>query len=441
MLILGQFQSDLVRLLTLRDYNTRVVMFGTLVLGLAAGVVGTFMLLRKRALMGDALSHATLPGIVLTFIVVTLMGGDGKNLAVLLTGATIFGLLGVACVMLIRNVTRLKEDAALGIVLSVFFGFGVALLGIAQEMPQGGQAGLNSFITGKPASLTGRDMWGIIVVAVILLVVSAALYKEFKLLSFDQNYAAARGWPVLALDITLMALVTAVTVIGLHAVGLILVIALLIIPPAAARFWTDRLGVMLPLAGAIGAVSAVLGAALSALVSKLAAGAVIVLVAASLFAISMIFGPRRGVLARYIQHVTLTRRVNQQNLLRAMYEGTERGGDEGVTLKPLLEARSWSRWRLRRTLAAAQRQDWVRRDTAGRYHLTDRGQAEAAQVLRNHRLWELYLITHADVAPSHVDRDADMIEHVLGGEMVRKLEAILERNDRTEAVPRSPHVV
>lgn len=441
MWMLAQISDDFLRLLTLRDYNTRVVMLGTMVLGVAGGVVGTFMLLRKRALMGDALSHATLPGITLAFIVMATWTGNGKYMPGLLLGATITGLLGVGCVLLIRNLTRLKEDAALGIVLSVFFGFGVALLKIIEYMPQGGQAGLQDFINGKPASMTAHDMKGIILAAGIVLALTAILFKEFRLLCFDQHYAAARGWPVLALDLTLMAMVTTVTVIGLHAVGLILVVALLIIPPAAARFWTDRLGAMLFIAGAIGAISAAIGAALSAVVHQLAAGAVIVLAAACLFLLSMIFGPKRGILARAQEHLNLTRRVHEQNLLRAMYEGWERQETEGVTWEALLAARSWSPWRLRRTLATAQGDDWIRRDTLGRYHLTERGRAEAAQVMRNHRLWELYLITHADVAPSHVDRDADMIEHVLGTDMVRKLEALLEKTGRAEAIPASPHAL
>ena len=145
------------RLLLLEDYNTRVVLLGTTLLGLAAGAVGNFTLLRKRALMGDALSHAMLPGVGLAFVLVTLGGGDGKSLPLLLAGAALTGVLGLAAILFIRNATRLKEDAALGIVLSVFFGAGIAVLGVAHQMKTGHAAGLESFIYGKAASMGALD--------------------------------------------------------------------------------------------------------------------------------------------------------------------------------------------------------------------------------------------------------------------------------------------
>ncbi|MDA0576834.1 MAG: metal ABC transporter permease, partial [Verrucomicrobia bacterium] len=248
------------RVLTLTDYNTRVVVLGTMLLGVAAGVIGSFMLLRKRALMGDALSHATLPGIGIAYLVMTAAGGNGRWLPGLLAGAIVSGLLGMGVVLLIRNQSRLKEDAALAIVLSVFFGLGVAILGLIQQMTQGHAAGLESFIYGKTASMLARDAWLIGGAAAVVIVACATLFKEFTLLCFDAEYAAAGGWPVARLDIILMALVVFVTVIGLQAVGLILMIALLVIPPAAARFWTHRFRNMVWLSAVIGAVSGLVGA-------------------------------------------------------------------------------------------------------------------------------------------------------------------------------------
>jgi hypothetical protein len=180
--------DQVVRVLTLSDHTTRVVVLGTMLLGLAAGIVGTYMLLRRRALIGDALSHSTLPGIAIAFIVMVQLGGTGKSLPGLLLGATLTGLLGVGAILAIKGWSRVKEDAALGIVLSVLFGLGIALLGVIQKMPSGGQAGLESFIYGMTASMLRSDAILIGVTAFGVIVICTLLYKEFAILSFDPAY-------------------------------------------------------------------------------------------------------------------------------------------------------------------------------------------------------------------------------------------------------------
>ncbi len=439
--------TEIFHVATLQNYNTRLVVLSTTVLGIASGLMGTFMLLRKRSLMGDALSHACLPGIGLMFMAMVVFGGDGKSLPGLLLGATVTGVAGVGLVLLIRNTTRIKDDAAMGIVLSVFFGLGVAVLGMVQTMPGASAAGLEQFIYGKSASMVLRDFIVISAVAAAVVVVSLFLLKEFTLLCFDEAFADAQGWPVNLLDVAMLCLVAAVTVVGLQAVGLILIIAFLITPAAAARFWTHDMRRMLILAGFIGGLSGWLGASISALLPRLPAGAVIVLVAAAVFMMSMIFGSARGVLLRVLAHRRLQRKVGRQHLLRAVYEILESRKDPespdvanvAVGFDELLEHRSWSRARLQRLIAAAKREDHIEFFDGERLRLSESGFGEAARITRNHRLWEMYLIEHADVAPSHVDRDADMVEHVLGSEMVRQLEAALVRRGRTPVVPPSPH--
>jgi manganese/zinc/iron transport system permease protein len=438
-------RNEVARVIFLRDYNTRVVVLGTTLLGLAAGTIGSFMLLRKRALMGDALSHATLPGIGLAFILAAGAGDSGKSLPVLLSGAVVTGVLGVLAVLAIRNFTRLKEDAALGIVLSVFFGAGVAILGVIQKMGTGSAAGLEGFIYGKTASMLSSDAWLIAAAAAVVGVACVLLYKEFTLLCFDPAYAKSEGWPVFVLDLIMMALVVAVTVIGLQAVGLILIIALLIIPPAAARFWTDRLSHMIVVSALIGALSGWIGAAASALQPNLPAGAIIVVTAALLFMTSMFLGSSRGVVRRWVAHRYLERNIARQNLLRAIFEWSEASGrdprETGVTLEMLLLERSWSPAELRRTLNRAERDELVYEVADGTWRVTDVGLADAARTVRNHRLWEAYLINYADIAPSHVDRDADTIEHVLGRDIVTKLEALIAEQSPGVVVPPSPHLV
>jgi manganese/zinc/iron transport system permease protein len=440
------------RVLTLRDYNTRVVLTGTGLLGFAAGVLGCFTLLRKRALMGDALSHATLPGIGLAFMFSVLAGGTGKALPVLLVGAAATGLLGLVMILAIRNLTRLKEDTALGIVLSVFFGAGVSVLGVVQRMGQGHAAGLESFIYGKTASMLASDAQLIAWIAALVLIACATLFKEFRLVCFDAGYAKAQGWPTVLLDSAMMCLVIVITVIGLQAVGLILIIALLIIPAAAARFWTERLLVMLGIAGFIGALSGLAGSALSALLPNMPSGAMIVLLATLLFLVSMFFGSARGVFIRWLHRRAFESKVRRQHLLRAAFElmegdeiGPEFDGERigrRVKISDLLAMRSWSHGRLRREIARAARAGLVAEVVPGReIELTPEGFREAAQLVRQHRLWELYLITHADIAPSHVDRDADAIEHVLDPAMIRELETLLAVERPRVVVPRSPHLI
>lgn len=434
--------GDWWRVALLQDYNTRVVVCGATLLGVGAGVVGSYTLLRKRALVGDALSHATLPGIALAFLLATAAGGDGKRLTLLLIGAAISGVLGVGAILAIRRLTRLKEDTALGIVLSVFFGVGVALLGVAQQMEGGHAAGLESFIYGKTAAMLASDAYLIGAAAAVCVAVCAFLAKELRLLCFDSGFAASRGFRVGWLDTMLMAMVVLITILGLQAVGLVLMIALLVTPAAAARFWTTSVDRMTLLSGAIGGVSCLVGAMLSATAPDLPSGAMIVLVAAALFVVSALFGVQRGVLRRWARRRRFDRGIHLEHLLRGVYEQSEVDRREGQRpesrFDDLLVQRSWTADRLRRTIAFAVRRGLVQPVANGGVRLTERGAIEAARLTRQHRLWELYLITHADIAPAVVDRRADAIEHVLAPETLARLERLLEASV-ADAPPASPH--
>ena len=437
------------RVLLLEDYNTRVVVLGTTLLGIAAGAVGNFTLLRKRALMGDALSHATLPGVGLAFVCTTLAGGDGKSLPVLLAGAALSGVLGLAAIMFIRNATRLKEDAALGIVLSVFFGAGIAVLGVAQQMKTGHAAGLEAFIYGKAASMGVLDAQLIGTSGLISAVVCVLLFKELRLLCFDEAFAGSRGYPVVFLDVVLMVLVVTVTLVGLQAVGLILMVAMLVIPASAARFWTERMAVMAVISAAIGALSALLGAGMSAVFPRLPSGAMIVLVATAGFLVSMFFGPARGIVARTVRQWRMEVKIQRHHLLRAIYELLEARGaaqklnenseSPPVLVSELTAMRSWSPWQLGFYVRRAQSQGLVRRDESGQVRLTRRGFREAEKLTYDHRLWELFLTRYADIAPGQVDRAADSIEHVLDAEMIAELESLLPQRKDGKGVPPSLH--
>ena len=427
--------ADVKRVLLMQDYNTRIVLWGTTTLGLAAGIAGTFLLLRKRSLLGDVVGHASLPGVAIAFLIMELHEPQsGKWLPGLLIGASLSGIAGMISTVIIRTCTRIKEDAALAITLGGFYGLGIVLFTIIQKLPTGSQAGLANFIYGNTATITQSEVDLIWRVAIVAIVAAGLLFKEFGLLCFDEQFAASQGWPVVLLDLILMGLVVAVCVIGLRSVGLLLVVALLIIPAASARFWTEKLSHMTLCAAVIGVVSCYMGAVSSALFSRLAAGAVIVLTGSVMFCVSLYFGTRRGVLLRWYTRRQLNQRIATQQLLLAFFEILETSvppaphqslTDTTVSLDELLPKRSWTAKQLLRSLRDAQRLQYLASHSEREYRLTAQGETAARRAARNHRLWELYLLQHADVAPGHVDRDADRVEQVLDPEIIIKLETAL----------------
>ncbi len=425
------FQQVLDAMLLRAGHNTTVVIIGTTLLGIAAGIVGVFGLLRKRALMADALAHATLPGIGLAFIAATVLGFEGRSLPVLLLGGAITGVMGVGCIQLLLRHTRLKEDAAIGIVLSVFFGAGIVILSYIQSMHSGNQGGLKSFIYGQTAAMSAGDAMLMGGIALAAVVVTFLLFKEFALVGFNDAFARVGGWPVTFIDLMMMALVVAVTVAGLQAVGLILVVAMLIIPPVAARFWTERLRTLVILAAVIGGLSGYFGSIVSALLPRKPAGSVIVLTSGVLFVVSMFVAPARGVLAMSFRRARLRLRIAGEHVLEEAFE-RESGVLEHGTLRRLAKMRGWT-FLFRGVVLCSLRMDRRIVKTPQGVALTDAGREDGARVSRNHKLWEQYLISYAAIAPSHVDWSVDQVEHVLSDELVRELVQALR--DRGVAVP------
>jgi len=291
--------TELFRLLSLQDASTRVVMLSTASLAIAAALVGSLAILRRRALVGDAVAHASLPGICLAWFV----AGD-RSLAIMLLGAFVLGLASMGMMALVHRLTKAREDATMAIAISGFFGLGIVLSRMIQNQPGGNRAGLDGFLFGKAASAVTSDAWLVFAVACVVVAIILALRKEFGLLCFDRDFAASIGRPVQRLDALLLVLVALVTVAGLPSVGVVLVVALLVIPPAAARCWSASLGTMLVVAAVMGAVSAIIGTGLSAVLPPPSGaesggwptGPMIVLTAAALLVISMVVAPERGLL-------------------------------------------------------------------------------------------------------------------------------------------------
>ncbi len=440
------------RAISLRDYNTRVVLGGTTMLGISGGLVGTFLVLRKRALAADVVSHAALPGIAVAFLLAErLAPGSGRSTSVLLCGAFVSGLLGMAMTLAIRRWTRIKEDAALAIVLGLFFGLGMALFTVVQRTKTGNAAGLSHFIFGKAASMVASDVWLIGVVSVVIALLCCGVFKELSLLCFDEEFAAARGYRTVLLDWLLTLMAVTVTLIGLQSVGLLLVVALLLIPPTAARFWTNDLKVMSWLAAVIGGVSCAGGVVLSAAFPRLAAGAVIVLTGAGLFVVSLVLGKERGLWPRWQSQRQFERRIGRSDLLRACYEllepilGPDQTTQESLTKYEidnleLLSMRQWPAGRFQSMVSSAVRESLLDANFTGGYRLTLRGAAESRDAVRRHRLWEIYLLTQTDLDPRLVDRGADGIEHVLDPQQLADLERQLATH-LPEGIPPSPHPI
>lgn len=431
--------EDAILVLTFRGgFNTTLVILGTSLLGLAAGIVGVFALLRKRSLTADALSHATLPGIAVAFIAATVLNFDGRSLPVLLLGATLTGIIGILCIQALLRVRRMHEDAAVGIVLSVFFGAGVVGLSIIQSEFPSNAAGIKTFIYGQTAAMNQGDALLMGIIALIAIISAAACIKEFTLVCFDNSFARVDGWPVTLIDLLIMGLIVAVTVAGLQAVGLILVVALLIIPAAAARLWTDRLWKMVIVAGVIGALSGYLGASASAVLPRSPAGAVIVLTCGGVFLISLIAAPKRGALAMSARLLTSRLRIAGDHALETAWDAEQHPSNQTSTGFALdSRQQGISAWFSRILLVVLRLRGRITSGPHG-LQLTDRGRADGQRISRNHRLWEQYLISYADVAPGHVDWSVDQVEHVLSEDLIEELEGLL-RDQHSTSTASSPN--
>lgn len=384
-------------------YNATLVTLGAALLGMAGGVGGTFLFLRKRALVSDAISHATLPGVALAFIVMVMLGGDGRALVGLLAGAALSAAGGLLLVSWLSTRTRLAEDAAIGAVLSVFFGFGVVLLTVIQTMSSGRQAGLESFLLGATAGMLQSEAIVIAVSAGLTLALVLLLRRPLTLASFDPDYAVSTGQNVTRTDLAMMGIVLAVTVVGLKIVGLILIVALLIIPPVTARFWTERTDRVVLISGVIGGASAYVGAALSAALPDLPTGPIIVLVGFDLFALSLLLAPGRGVASALWRHWHYQHRVHLRQGLLALAQG-----------QPIYE---------RLTLRLLRAQGLARADGVP----TKLGRARAAKAMRDESRWQVVRSDPAFEAAAQYYDGLMPLERVLTQDQMAEVDQVLAR--------------
>lgn len=359
------------------DYTLRTIALGSAVLGIVSGALGAYAVLRKQSLLGDAMSHAALPGIALAF----LLTGSKMSL-VLIVGAALAGWIATLFIMSIVNSTRVKYDTALGMVLSVFFGLGLVLLTVIQKRPDATQAGLDKFLFGQAAALLERDVVTMGVLGASAISVTMLLWKEFKLLSFDPDFASTLGFPVRLLDILITTLIVIAIVMGLQTVGVVLMSAMIVAPAASARQWTDNLGVMIILSAFFGALAGISGAVLSASVPRLPTGPTIVVCVSAIVLFSILLAPRRGVLWNWIRERQRRGRLRLEGILEDLYslalEHKDPGHSHSLSVLKLMSA---GKGGVEKSLEVLSERGLVRAVSPGEWALTSAGVEEARRAI------------------------------------------------------------
>lgn len=427
--------ESLLEFFSFAEVNVRVVVLGTMLLSASSAMVGVFIVLRKKALVGDAVAHGVLPGICAAFL---LFGT--KDIVYLISGAFASGWISLLIIDAIVKHSKVRNDAAIALVLTVFFGFGIVLLTYIQHQGNSSQSGLDSFIFGKAAALLGRDLFAFSIIALVLIFTVFSFFKELTLVSFDESYAKSLGLPVGKLELLLTTLTVLAVVTGITAVGVVLMAAMLITPAVAARFWTNNLKVMLLLAASFGALSGLLGAFISFVAPAMPTGPWMVVVS-SLFAFfSFFFAPQTGIVARSRGQRKRQRLIAEDNVLKLFYQYGEQDGDVNphLTFQKIMDFRAMSTRLLHKTLNRLQKKKMVI-PQAGGWYLTKAGKEKAMRIVRLHRLWELYLTRFADMSPLHVHENAELIEHILTPELEKELEKELgypERDPHNSIIPK-----
>ena len=353
------------------DYTLRTVALGAGALGIVSGVLGSFAVLRKQSLLGDAISHAALPGVVIGFLI------GGKSPPALLIGAAGAGWLGTLVVRSIVRTTRIKDDGALGLVLSVFFGIGLMLLTFVQRQPDASQAGLDTFLFGQAAALVRSDVVTIALLGAVAIATVAVFWKEFKLLSFDPEFGRTLGLPMGRIDVLLTTLLVIAIVIGLQTVGVVLMSAMVVAPGAAARQWTNRLGVMVPLSALFGATAGVSGAVISSQEAQLPTGPMIVLSASVLVLVSLALAPGRGLLWELWRRRSNRKRLRVDAVLADLYALDLQHEEEHPHSVAALNAMSADRDGVGEELKQLEDRGWARQAAEQQWVLTDAGRDEA----------------------------------------------------------------
>jgi ABC-type Mn2+/Zn2+ transport system permease subunit/Mn-dependent DtxR family transcriptional regulator len=408
------------RFLRLEDAFVRAAVAGGILLGINCGLLGSFLVVRRMALAGDTLAHAILPGIV---------GGYLWNLTkdptALLVGAILAGVLGSLLMNAITATTKLRADAAQGIVLTVFFALGVCLISL---LPQGNKAGVDKFLFGQLAAVDAQDLNWLVKATALTILVIVVFYRGLLVLSFDPTFGRLSRLPMRLLHYGLMLLTTLAIVVAMEAVGVVLVSALLVIPASAASLLTDRFGKLLVISALFGMAAAVAGSFFSFVGTRLAAGPMVVICAAGLFALAFLFSPQHGVYRKWKDTRRWNRRVEVENWLKRIFrylEDRRQAVADVVDLPAFVAQYNFNRSHWQKGYRRLREAELIESVSDHEFRLSEKGQTESRRVVRHHRLWELYLASRASYALDHVHEDAEAMEHLMTEEQAARMAELL----------------
>ncbi len=396
------------------DPIAQKVIMGIAIIGAVSGVVGTFSFLRKKTLIADAISHSVLPGICLGF-----MFAGTKDPIVLLTGALVIGWISVWLIDYLSSTTKLSADTAIALVSTLFFAIGSVLLSVISKSQNAEQTGLKNFLFGKAATMTTFDVEVFTVVSIAIFVLVILFFKPFQLVCFNHEFAKSIGVKVKRMEFLLSTLTVMTVAIGIQAVGVVLMSALLIAPAASARYWTNRLPIMILLAALFGTFSSVIGVMLSTMKNNMPTGPWIVFSLFTFTLFTLLFAPHKGWFSIKRRNLSNHKKITEENLLKTFYQLKEEG-NTAVSFRDFLEKRAVDTHSLVRDVRRMVKHGFlVEKDKT--FSLTESGNKEAARVLRSHRLWELYLTNRMNFKNDHIHGTAETIEHLITPEIEQLL--------------------
>jgi manganese/zinc/iron transport system permease protein len=407
------------------DMNVLWVLIGSILLGMSASVIGAFAFLRKRSLIGDALAHAALPGVMMAFLLF-----QTRDPLIMFLGAVTSSFIGFFLIDWLPKNTKIKPDAALAITLSFFFALGLMLLSFIQGMDVSNKSGLDKILFGQAAAMTQADIKLLAYVTITILITVALFFQKLRLIAFNRTYAKTIGMAVNFYELVLALLIVMSVVVGLQLVGVVLMAAVLLTPIAAARFWSNELNHILILSALLGAVSAIISTQVSYLAPAMPTGPWMVVSLSLLFILSLFFAPQKGLLKRHLEHKQLRQKVAEENILRTLYKLVERNqqDQQDFNQSDIQALRSVPTESLQKTLKTLCKKQLIESSARG-FRLTKNGLELAIQLTRRHRLWENYLNEQAELTPEQVHKQAERIEHILTDSQEQQLQAELTNAD------------
>lgn len=414
---------------TLNDPNVIWVLSGAILLGSSTGVLGSFLFFRKRSLIGDALAHAALPGVMSAFILF-----QTRDPLVILSGAIISCFIGFFFIDYLTKHTKIKEDSALAIVLSLFFAIGIFELTYIQKLSVAAKSGLDKILFGQAAALVQADVIILGIAAALSLNIVILFYDKLRFITLDRQFAQAMGMNVVFYELLLTFAIVLSVVVGLQIFGVVLMTAALLFPVAAGRYWSDCLPWILVLCAIFGAFSGAISANISYLAPQMPTGPWMVVVLSFIFLLSMLFSPHRGVLVRSLRHAQKVKRTHDENVLRTFYVIGERSQTPQALLahEQVLSVRNMEAKALQHSLKRLLQQGFLEKQQY-LYRLTEKGLHEAQKITRYHRLWELYLTERANIDPNTVHDSAEQVEHWLTPELEKRI------SDELDNPKQDPH--